>query len=140
MAKSFSQAPRPTSLTPEAIAAYERGGPGQDTRARASTIVGTHETTNVGNHTAAEGSEAENTGTTDVKPDEPTNVGKREPTKAGMVLSTKDQKREPTRRLSIDLPESWHRRFKIACTKTDKTMIEEVTDFIKRRTVQLEKD
>ncbi len=57
-----------------------------------------------------------------------------------MGAATKVGKQEPTRRLSIDLPESWHRRFKTACTKTDKKMIDEVTDFIKRRTVQLEKE
>ena len=52
----------------------------------------------------------------------------------------KVDKAEPTRRLSIDLPESLHRRFKTACSRTDKKMIAEVTDFIKRRTVELEKD
>src|SRR5437879_1501379 len=45
---------------------------------------------------------------------------------------------EPTRRLSIDLPESLHRRFKTACTRTDKKMIVEVTNFVKRRTMELE--
>lgn len=140
MAKSFSQAPRPTSLTPETIAAYERGGPGQDTRARAPTVVGRHEPTDVGNHKPLAEAESESTGRAELTSSEPTNVGKEGPTKTGMGISTKDQKREPTRRLSIDLPESLHRRFKIACAKTDKTMIEEVTDFIKRRTAQLEKE
>jgi hypothetical protein len=60
-------------------------------------------------------------------------------TKAALGVSTKGGKPEPTRRLSIDLPESWHRRFKIACTRADRKMIDEVTDFIKRRTVELEK-
>lgn len=32
----------------------------------------------------------------------------------------KTEKDEPTRRLSIDLPKSLHRRFKTACTKADK--------------------
>jgi hypothetical protein len=58
---------------------------------------------------------------------------KREPAKAA-------EKEEPTRRLSIDLPESLHRRFKTACAKTDKKMIDEVGNFIKRRTAELEKD
>jgi hypothetical protein len=57
-------------------------------------------------------------------------VEKREP--------TKQEKKEPTRRLSIDLPESWHRRFKTACSKADKKMVIEVMDFIKRRTIELE--
>jgi len=47
---------------------------------------------------------------------------------------------EPTRRLSIDLPMSLHRRFKTACTKSDKKMIVEVTKFIERRTAELEKE
>jgi hypothetical protein len=49
-------------------------------------------------------------------------------------------KSEPTRRLSIDLPMSLHRRFKTACTKSDKKMIVEVTKFIERRTAELEKE
>jgi hypothetical protein len=60
------------------------------------------------------------------------NVEKRETVKAG--------KAEPTRRLSVDLAESWHRRFKTACSRKDKKMIAEVTNFIKRRTAELEKD
>ena len=44
--------------------------------------------------------------------------GKRETTKEGKGITTKADKAEPIRRLSIDLPESWHRRFKTACTKS----------------------
>lgn len=57
---------------------------------------------------------------------------KREPAKV--------EKAEPIRRLSIDLPESLHRRFKTACTKADQKMIDAVTNFIKRRTAELGKD
>jgi len=35
---------------------------------------------------------------------------------------------------------SLHRRFKTACTKSDKKMIVEVTNFIERRTAELEKE
>jgi hypothetical protein len=45
---------------------------------------------------------------------------------------------EPTRRLSLDLPASLHRRFKTACSKTDRKMLSEVMDFIKHRTAELE--
>ncbi len=62
------------------------------------------------------------------------------PPKAGKMETTKTGGAEPSRRLSIDLPESWHRRFKTACSRTDKKMLAEVTDFIKRRTVELEKE
>src|ERR1700751_4728409 len=67
----------------------------------------------------------------DTRTSRPTSGVMREPTNAG--------KAEPTRRLSIDLPESWHRRFKTACSRTDKKMLAEVTEFIKRRTLELEK-
>jgi len=59
-------------------------------------------------------------------------VEKREPAKA--------ENAEPTRRLSIDLPESLHRRFKTVCSRTDKKMLAEVTNFIRRRTAELEKE
>jgi hypothetical protein len=87
MSKTFAQAPKPKPLTPESIAAFERGGPGHDTQ---------------------------------------THI----PSNGGMV--------EPTRRLSLDVPESWHRRFKTACSKSDKKMVAEVLEFIKRRTLELE--
>ena len=61
-----------------------------------------------------------------------TNVEKREPAKV--------EEAEPTRRLSIDLPKSLHRRFKTACSKRDKKMVIEVSKFIERRTAELEKD
>lgn len=62
------------------------------------------------------------------------------PSKVVMVEPTKQDKPEPTRRLSIDLPESLHRRFKTACSKTDKKMLAEVADFIRRRTDELERE
>ena len=129
MSKSFSQAPKPSHLTAEVISAFERSGAGQDTRTRVSPIVGNGEATKVGPMGAETNEERA----------EPTNVETGETTKTEKVIPTKPSKIEPTRRLSIDLPESWHRRFKIACTKTDRKMIEEVTDFIKRRTTELEK-
>jgi hypothetical protein len=62
------------------------------------------------------------------------------PEKREPVATEKPAKAEPTRRLSIDLPESLHRRFKTACARADKKMINEVENFIKRRTVELEKE
>jgi hypothetical protein len=125
MSKSFAQAPKPPQLTAEVISAFERGGTGQDTRTHIPPKVEMREATNV--ETMAPGSAKP---TADVGRMEPTNVQKGETTKA----------EEPTRRLSIDLPQSWHRRFKTACSKADKKMIAEVTEFIKQRTVQLEKE
>lgn len=135
MSKSFSQAPKPPPLSAEVISAFERSGAGQDTRNRMTSIVENQEPTNVGSmKNPAE------TRTTNVEMLSPTNVEMGENTDAGLGISTKSGKSERTRRLSIDLPESWHRRFKIACTRADKKMIDEVTEFIERRTLELEQE
>jgi hypothetical protein len=92
MSKTFTQAPKPKLLTPDAIAAFERGGAGQDTQ--------THI---------------------------PTNVVVQKP--AGKI---------PMRRLSIDIPDDLHYRFKNACARARRKMHEEVASFIERRTRELE--
>jgi hypothetical protein len=51
---------------------------------------------------------------------------------------TETQKAEPTVRLTIDLPESVHTRFKAACAITRRKMVEEVRGFIEQRTAELE--
>ena len=127
MSKSFSQAPKPSQLTAEVISAFERTGAGQDNRGRIPPNAEKREPTNVGD-------QANNLNT------QATNVEMGKPSDAGMGVTTKPGKAEPTRRLSIDLPESWHRRFKIACTRADKKMIDEVSEFIKRRTIELEQE
>ena len=137
MSKSFSQAPKPPQLTADIISAFERRGAGQDTRARIPPIVEGREPTNVGDAAEALGSDQK---TTNVETGSPTNVGMVQATNTGLGIATKEGVTERTRRLSIDLPESWHRRFKIACTRADKKMVDEVTDFIKRRTAELEKE
>ena len=43
-------------------------------------------------------------------------------------------------RLTIDLPESVHTRFKAACAITRRKMVEEVRGFIERRTAELESE
>lgn len=45
---------------------------------------------------------------------------------------------EPTKRLSLDLPESKHRRFKTACSATGHKMVQEIEAFIDARTIELE--
>lgn len=44
----------------------------------------------------------------------------------------------PTKRLSLDLPEDVHRRFKVVCAATGRKMAAELTAFIERRTKELE--
>lgn len=45
---------------------------------------------------------------------------------------------EPQARLSVDLPRSLHKRFKIACAAADTSMVAELLAFIQERTKQLE--
>jgi hypothetical protein len=132
MSKSFSQAPKP--LSAEVISAFERTGAGQDTLGRESPIVQNRESTNVGSSETAVSKHALN-----VESVSHPKVEMGEPTNTRLGVTTKPAKAEPSR-LSIDLPESWHRRFKTACTRADKKMIDEVTEFIKRRTLELEQD
>lgn len=47
---------------------------------------------------------------------------------------------EPTRRLSLDIPASVHKRFKTACSAADVRMTNEVQTFIERRTKELERE
>jgi hypothetical protein len=49
-------------------------------------------------------------------------------------------KNGPTKRLSIDLPEETHRRFKVACAATGRKMAVELTAFIERHIEKLEKE
>ncbi|MGF1525732.1 MAG: hypothetical protein ACFCBW_02910 [Candidatus Competibacterales bacterium] len=70
------------------------------------------------------------------------------PTKAGIpILETEVEQRvalpaesdELTKRLSLDLPESLHRRFKTACSGANGgKMISEMLAFVEARTAELE--
>lgn len=45
---------------------------------------------------------------------------------------------ESMARLTVDLPESVHLRFKIACARSRRKMVQELREFIEQRTVELE--
>ena len=47
---------------------------------------------------------------------------------------------EPVTRLSINLPESLHMRFKIVCDATNRRMVGEIIDLVERRTEELEEE
>lgn len=47
---------------------------------------------------------------------------------------------EPMKRLSVDLPQSAHTRFKTACSATGRKMTAELHEFIEKRTAELEKE
>lgn len=89
--KNFQSAPKPkSSVSPEAIEAFENGGAGHDT-----------------------------------------------PSKA---VKATNSPQEPTRRLSIDLPQTMHLRFKTACSATQRKMTKEIEAFISGRTTELEEE
>jgi hypothetical protein len=50
-----------------------------------------------------------------------------------------DTKVVKPKRLSINMPPDLHRRFKIACTRANLVMVNEVLAFIERRTTELER-
>lgn len=54
------------------------------------------------------------------------------------VTTPEKSKDVPMKRLSIDLPEDAHRRFKVACAATGRKMANELTAFIEQRTAELE--
>lgn len=47
---------------------------------------------------------------------------------------------EPIKRLSLDLPQSVHRRFKTACSATGRKMVGELMAYIESRTIELERE
>ena len=51
-----------------------------------------------------------------------------------------DDSQEPTKRLSVNLPESLHTRFKTACSATNRRMVREILGFVARRTEELEQE
>ena len=51
-----------------------------------------------------------------------------------------DGSHEPTKRLSVNLPESLHTRFKTACSATNRRMVREILGFVARRTEELERE
>ena len=53
-------------------------------------------------------------------------------------IPAQSAKTEPTKRLSLDLPQSLHTRFKTACSATSRKMVAELQVFIAMRTDELE--
>lgn len=69
--------------------------------------------------------------------DTPTTPPEKDTAKTGAGSNAVED--EPTKRLSLDLPASVHKRFKTACSATDRKMTDEVVRYIQKRTEQLEK-
>lgn len=55
-------------------------------------------------------------------------------------LPSQSEQGEPIKRLSINLPQSLHTRFKTACSATNRRMVGELLDLIEARTVELEEE
>ena len=62
------------------------------------------------------------------------------PQRTGEPTAVQKAKIEPIKRLSLDLPQSLHTRFKTACSATRRKMGNELRDFIAARTEELEKE
>ena len=60
--------------------------------------------------------------------------------RASVPAAAVKAKTEPTKRLSLDLPQSLHTRFKTACSATSRKMVNEMQAFIVSRTEELEKE
>lgn len=58
----------------------------------------------------------------------------------GKKITPANSTQEPTKRLSIDLPQTMHLRFKTACSATQRKMTKEIEAFISGRTSELEKE
>ena len=110
--KSFAKAPKPSMNrpSPEAIAQFERGGLGTDQKAPASSEKGR----------VVEAS-----------------APSKRPTPIKKAVQ-KVEAAEPTKRLSVDISESLHRRFKVACVTNGVNMGAEIQRFLEKRTAQLE--
>ncbi len=61
-------------------------------------------------------------------------------TTSAAVTAAEKPKGVPMKRLSIDLPEEMHRRFKVACAASGRKMAVELTAFIERHTEKLEQE
>lgn len=63
-------------------------------------------------------------------------------TRSGSLAPAEPEKPRdvPMKRLSIDLPEDMHRRFKVACAATGRKMAAELTALIEARTEELEQE
>ena len=58
----------------------------------------------------------------------------------GKSTAVQKAKTEPTKRLSLDLPQSLHTRFKTACSATRRKMGNELRAFIAARAKELEEE
>lgn len=137
--KTFADLRKPARRpTPEEIAAFEETGraiqSAQKVTEKADRKARKAETREHGN------TETMQTVTTAIQ-----SHGKPETPEGGNTEAQNDANTEtrvsgPIVRLTIDLEEAAHTRFKTACVMTKRKMVDEVRSFIERRTAELEHD
>lgn len=166
--KTFAEMKKPVRRpTPDEIAAFEETGKAARALDPALLATETQKTVNLERNAATGASQG--TETRKSMPTEPQkhadtetstavnteiqeqrNPSLRTPEKADLQNSAKAGTHKPTNtetqisvpivRLTIDLPEPAHTRFKTACAMTKRKMVEEVRAFIEQRTAELERE
>ena len=139
--KKFANLKKPfRQPTPEQIAAFEETG-----RAAPSVKAETQKPANAEIRKAADTEtrihgDAETLISVNTDSRQHGNTPAQVPAKAASQKSANTETRisAPLVRLTIDLPESAHTRFKTACVRSKRKMVDEVRNFIEQRTIELE--
>lgn len=139
--KKFANLKKPVRQpTPEQIAAFEETG-----RAAPSVKAETRKSGNAEIREAEHAetrihSDAETLIVANTDSRQQGNPPVRKPAKAASrkSMNTETRPSDPNVRLTIDLPESVHTRFKTACVRSKRKMVDEVRDFIEQRMIELE--
>jgi hypothetical protein len=146
--KSFTGARKPVKQpTPEQIAAFEETG---RAIAQEKRIAAKAERRKQRNAETSERGNTENRERSNEGSRKGTNTESRESvnalaqdvsnTESSKSVNTDARPPEVIVRLTIDLPEAMHTRFKAGCAMTKRRMVEEVRQFIEHRTVELERE
>lgn len=146
--KTFADMKKPVRQpTPEQIAAFEETGRADRrltpellaTETQKAVEAETREHTNTETHISVEPDLQEHA---DPQTQKPVEADSRitVDVRTHKVVDTETQKPVPIVRLTIDLDEALHTRFKTACVMTKRKMVEEVRTFIEQRTMDLEKE
>ncbi len=144
--KSFTEAKKPGPRpTPEEISAFEETGQAMAGGRKAAASAEPREHGNTENHEGekTDMSNAGNAGPlehsdTEMRKDASTASRKQGNAETCDAVDTETQPVDTMVRLTIDLPESVHTRFKAACAIKRRKMVEEVRGFIEVRTAELE--
>ena len=155
--KTFADMKKPVRRpTPEEIAAFEETGRAMapdrkiaqkpvkaEIRQSANTEILEHADTEISDRVNAESSSSAKADSQE--PGSPRSQKSMESvspirvdTEPRQPVNTEMQVSVPPVRLTIDLPESAHTRFKAACAMTKRKMVDEVRGFIEQRTFELE--